>query len=74
VIHTAIYELQSDACLGFSYSQGYFYVMDNQKKVNQLVREQESITLTDNDQFSIKDKDWNKFKDQTGVFSEMIMH
>ena len=48
--------------------------MDNQKKVNQLVREQESITLTDNDQFSIKDKDWNKFKDQTGVFSEMIMH
>jgi hypothetical protein len=49
VIHTAIYELQSEKCLAFSYSMGYFYVMDNQKKVNQLTREQESITLIDND-------------------------
>ena len=72
--HTAIYELQSDACLGLSYSMGYFYLMDNTKKVNQLIRQQESISLIENDQFSIKDKDWNKFKDQSGLFTEMIMN
>jgi hypothetical protein len=47
--------------------------MDSTKKVIQLVRQQEAITLEEHDTFSIKDKDWNKFKDSTGIFAEMII-
>jgi len=48
--------------------------MDYTKKVNQLVRQQESISLIENDQFTIKDKDWNKFGNQTDTFSDVIMN
>jgi hypothetical protein len=65
--------MQSEACLGFSWNQGYFYLMDTTKKVIQLVRQQEAITLDENDTFLIKDKDWNKFKDSCGLFAEMII-
>tara|TARA_B110000285_G_scaffold234330_1_gene310890 strand:+ start:2652 stop:2831 length:180 start_codon:yes stop_codon:yes gene_type:complete len=53
---------------------GFFYMMDNTKKVNQLVRQQESILLIESDIFTIKEKDWNKFLIQTGLFNEIIMN
>ena len=49
-------------------------MMDNTKKVNQLVRQQESILLIESDIFTIKEKDWNKFLIQTGLFNEIIMN
>ena len=37
-IHENVFEFKSDFCLGFSYNEGYFYVMDDFKLITQLQR------------------------------------